>query len=196
MLKINYFNKNYEEGYEHLIKLNNQFNQLILFSGQTEPFGVSGGIMIGIVAALCYHRFKSIRLPESLQFFGGPRFVPIAMGLVTAMEAVNSGHLRTTLSRTGSGMVWLCANIGAWSSGSQAGLSVSAHAQYGAASAIPSIDVAEPVFHHGRHVVRDYRQFVLLFCRHRRAPGGSDLFRSRSGGTHKRLLLGHECHRY
>lgn len=45
--------------------------------------GVSGGILIGILTALAYHRFKNIQLPEYIQYLGGPRFVPFFMSLAT-----------------------------------------------------------------------------------------------------------------
>ena len=45
--------------------------------------GVSGGILIGLLAAIIYHRCKEIKLPEYIQFFGGPRMVPLIMGLST-----------------------------------------------------------------------------------------------------------------
>jgi glucose-specific phosphotransferase system IIA component len=45
--------------------------------------GVSGGILIGLLAAILYHRFKEVKLPEYIQFFGGPRIVPFIMGFAT-----------------------------------------------------------------------------------------------------------------
>lgn len=39
-----------------------------------------GGIIAGIIAGLCYNRFKNTQLPDWLQFFGGRRFVPIVTG--------------------------------------------------------------------------------------------------------------------
>ncbi|GIP39764.1 PTS system glucose-specific EIICBA component [Paenibacillus sp. J31TS4] len=62
-----------------------------LLSQMTDKFmphfhmGVTGGILIGILSALCFHRFKNIQLPESIQYFGGPRFVPLVMGLLTLL---------------------------------------------------------------------------------------------------------------
>lgn len=53
------------------------------YLGNSFQLGVSGGILIGLSAAISYHRFKDFRLPEYIQFFGGPRFVPIFMGFVT-----------------------------------------------------------------------------------------------------------------
>ncbi len=55
------------------------------YLGSSFHLGVSGGIMIGLVAALSYHRFKEIRLPESIQFFGGPRFVPLFVSFITLL---------------------------------------------------------------------------------------------------------------
>ena len=40
-------------------------------------YGVLGGIVIGLVAALLYQRYSRIKLPAYLAFFGGRRFVPI-----------------------------------------------------------------------------------------------------------------------
>ncbi|WP_110643060.1 N-acetylglucosamine-specific PTS transporter subunit IIBC [Salinicola sp. CPA57] len=43
--------------------------------------GVLSGIIIGSVAGLLYNRYKSIKLPDYLAFFGGRRFIPIVTGL-------------------------------------------------------------------------------------------------------------------
>ncbi|CAB3788524.1 N-acetylglucosamine-specific PTS transporter subunit IIBC [Pararobbsia alpina] len=42
--------------------------------------GVLGGIIDGIVAGMLYNRYKDIKLPSYLAFFGGRRFVPIVTG--------------------------------------------------------------------------------------------------------------------
>ncbi|WP_197038254.1 N-acetylglucosamine-specific PTS transporter subunit IIBC [Billgrantia saliphila] len=55
--------------------------------------GVLAGIIIGSVAGLLYNRYKTIRLPEYLAFFGGRRFVPIATGLVAVLLGVVFGML-------------------------------------------------------------------------------------------------------
>ncbi|WHP18488.1 PTS transporter subunit EIIC [Cellulomonas sp. ES6] len=47
-------------------------------------YGVLGGIVIGLTAALLYQKYYRIKLPPYLAFFGGRRFVPI----VTAGAAV------------------------------------------------------------------------------------------------------------
>ncbi|NIC08043.1 PTS transporter subunit EIIC [Halomonas sp. DX6] len=53
--------------------------------------GVLSGIIIGSVAGLLYNRYKAIRLPEYLAFFGGRRFVPIATGLAAVVLGVVFG---------------------------------------------------------------------------------------------------------
>ena len=55
--------------------------------GVPVDMGVLGGIIIGLVAAVLYTRYKGIRLPDYLAFFGGRRFVPI----VTAFAALAIG---------------------------------------------------------------------------------------------------------
>lgn len=53
----------------------------------TADMGVLGGILIGLVAAWLYERYKEVKLPDYLAFFGGRRFVPI----VTAFAAIVIG---------------------------------------------------------------------------------------------------------
>jgi glucose PTS system EIICBA or EIICB component len=56
---------------------------------ETVKMGVFGGIIMGIIAAMLYRRFKDFELPPFLGFFAGRRFVPI----VTAATAVLLGGL-------------------------------------------------------------------------------------------------------
>jgi glucose-specific phosphotransferase system IIA component len=51
------------------------------YLGDAFHLGVPGGILIGLIAAILYHRCKNIRLPEYIHLFGGPRLVPLLMGL-------------------------------------------------------------------------------------------------------------------
>lgn len=46
--------------------------------------GALGGIVSGITAAKLYERFKEIKLPAALSFFGGRRFVPM-LGLIASV---------------------------------------------------------------------------------------------------------------
>ena len=43
--------------------------------------GILAGIISGLMGGALYNRFKDIKLPEYLAFFGGRRFVPIVTGL-------------------------------------------------------------------------------------------------------------------
>lgn len=43
--------------------------------------GVLSGILAGVIAGLFYNRYKDIKLPPYLAFFGGKRFVPIVTGV-------------------------------------------------------------------------------------------------------------------
>ncbi|WP_454086340.1 PTS transporter subunit EIIC [Georgenia sp. Marseille-Q6866] len=53
----------------------------------TINYGVLGGIVIGIIAAVLYQKYYRIKLPTYLAFFGGRRFVPI----ITAVSAILLG---------------------------------------------------------------------------------------------------------
>ncbi|MBV8174711.1 MAG: PTS transporter subunit EIIC [Verrucomicrobia bacterium] len=55
--------------------------------------GVLAGILCGIVAGNLYNRFKDIKLPEYLAFFGGKRFVPIVTGLVCVFLGLLCGYI-------------------------------------------------------------------------------------------------------
>ncbi|MGH9243157.1 MAG: PTS transporter subunit EIIC [Acidimicrobiales bacterium] len=55
----------------------------------TVNMGVLGGILIGLAAAHLYDRFKDMRLPSYLAFFGGRRLIPI----LTAGAAVVIGAI-------------------------------------------------------------------------------------------------------
>ena len=51
-------------------------------------YGVLGGIVIGLVAALLYQKYYRIKLPPYLAFFGGRRFVPIVTAGMAIVIAV------------------------------------------------------------------------------------------------------------
>ncbi|WP_431820549.1 N-acetylglucosamine-specific PTS transporter subunit IIBC [Burkholderia sp. F1] len=55
--------------------------------------GVLSGIIAGVVAGLLYNRYKDIKLPDYLAFFGGKRFVPIATGLACVMLGIVFGYV-------------------------------------------------------------------------------------------------------
>ena len=53
-------------------------------NGSVQPASLIG-IILGAIAGITHNRFKSIRLPEILQFFGGSRFVLLIVGLIGAL---------------------------------------------------------------------------------------------------------------
>jgi PTS system N-acetylglucosamine-specific IIC component len=55
--------------------------------------GVLSGIIAGIVAGMLYNRYKDIKLPDYLAFFGGKRFVPIITGLVCVVLGIVFGYV-------------------------------------------------------------------------------------------------------
>ncbi|CAB3753324.1 N-acetylglucosamine-specific PTS transporter subunit IIBC [Paraburkholderia solisilvae] len=54
--------------------------------------GVLSGIVAGIVAGMLYNRYKDIKLPDYLAFFGGKRFVPIVTGVACLVIGVVFGY--------------------------------------------------------------------------------------------------------
>ena len=60
--------------------------------------GVFGGIISGITAGLLYNRYRNIRLPSYLAFFGGRRFVPIVTGGVCLVLAVVAYYIWPPIS--------------------------------------------------------------------------------------------------
>ena len=55
--------------------------------------GVLAGILCGIVAGNLYNRYKDIKMPEYLAFFGGKRFVPIITGLACVVLGLLCGYI-------------------------------------------------------------------------------------------------------
>ncbi|MCF2942180.1 glucose PTS transporter subunit IIA [Paenibacillus tarimensis] len=46
------------------------------------------GVLIGIMAGYSYERFKEFKLPEYIQFFGGPRFVPLFVSFMSVAFSI------------------------------------------------------------------------------------------------------------
>lgn len=59
--------------------------------GTDFQLGVVGGILMGIITAFIHNRFKEIKLPEYIQFFGGPRIVPIVTGIAAFVFSYLTG---------------------------------------------------------------------------------------------------------
>jgi PTS system N-acetylglucosamine-specific IIC component len=73
-------------GYFILTKVATTFNDKI-------NMGVLAGIIMGIVAGLLYNKYKDIKVPSYLGFFGGKRFVPIVTSLAALILGVFSGYV-------------------------------------------------------------------------------------------------------
>ncbi|MEI6002994.1 PTS transporter subunit EIIC [Paraburkholderia bengalensis] len=54
--------------------------------------GVLSGIIAGIVAGMLYNKYKDIKLPDYLAFFGGKRFVPIVTGVACLALGIVFGY--------------------------------------------------------------------------------------------------------
>ena len=57
------------------------------------------GVLIGMLSGYSYERFKSIRFPEYIQFFGGPRFVPLFVSFVSVVFSLGMIALAPWLSK-------------------------------------------------------------------------------------------------
>lgn len=55
--------------------------------------GVLAGIIVGALAGYLYNKYKSIKVPDFLGFFGGKRFVPIITSFYTLIIGVIAGYV-------------------------------------------------------------------------------------------------------
>lgn len=55
--------------------------------------GVLAGIIVGSLAGYLYNKYKSIKVPDFLGFFGGKRFVPIITSFYTLIIGVIAGYV-------------------------------------------------------------------------------------------------------
>lgn len=80
---------------------------------KTIDMGVLAGIFSGIISATLYNKYKAIKLPDFLGFFGGRRFVPIATSFWMLITGVAMGyiwpHIQTAINAFGNTL----ANAGA-----------------------------------------------------------------------------------
>ena len=63
-------------------------NPAAVRTAESIDYGVLGGILVGLVAAVLWQRYHRIALPPYLAFFGGRRFVPIVTALAALLLAV------------------------------------------------------------------------------------------------------------
>lgn len=55
--------------------------------------GVVGGILIGGIGGGLYNKYKDLKLPEFLAFFGGKRFIPIITGVAAVVLGLILGYI-------------------------------------------------------------------------------------------------------
>lgn len=72
-------------GYFVLTKVAGTFDQTI-------NMGVLAGIISGVLAAFLYNKYKAIKVPDFLGFFGGKRFVPIITSFYALIIGVLAGY--------------------------------------------------------------------------------------------------------
>lgn len=73
-------------GYFVLTKVAVTFNKDI-------NMGVLAGIIVGVIAGSLYNKYKAIKVPDFLGFFGGKRFVPIVTSFYTLILGVIAGYV-------------------------------------------------------------------------------------------------------
>lgn len=73
-------------GYFVLTKVALTFNDKI-------NMGVLAGIIVGCLAGWLYNKYRAIKLPDFLGFFGGKRFVPIITSFYTLILGIISGYV-------------------------------------------------------------------------------------------------------
>ncbi|MBW6409413.1 N-acetylglucosamine-specific PTS transporter subunit IIBC [Clostridium weizhouense] len=72
-----------------------------------------GGILAGVIGGLSYNKFRGVKLPDSLAFFGGRRFVPIMAGLIAFIVAIPLGMIWPSIQNALSGASAGIAGMGA-----------------------------------------------------------------------------------
>ena len=70
-------------------------------------YGVLGGIVSGLVAAMLWQRFYRTKLPDYLAFFGGRRLVPIVTSIAMMFVAVAMAFIYPAFD-------WALTGIGTW----------------------------------------------------------------------------------
>ena len=73
-------------GYFVMTKVAGTFNAAI-------NMGVLAGIIAGLLAGFLYNKYKAIKLPDFLGFFGGKRFVPIVTSFWCLLIGIAAGYI-------------------------------------------------------------------------------------------------------
>jgi PTS system N-acetylglucosamine-specific IIC component len=67
--------------------------KVALTINETIDMGVLAGILVGVLSAYLYNKYKSIKVPDILGFFGGKRFVPIITSIYTLLIGLLVGYV-------------------------------------------------------------------------------------------------------
>jgi N-acetylglucosamine PTS system EIICBA or EIICB component len=67
--------------------------QVAVTFDKTINMGVLAGFIVGILSGYLYNRYKAIKVPSFLGFFGGKRFVPIVTSFSTLLLGIVAGYL-------------------------------------------------------------------------------------------------------
>ncbi|TDT62822.1 N-acetylglucosamine-specific PTS transporter subunit IIBC [Fonticella tunisiensis] len=97
-------------GYFVLTKVAATFNEKI-------NMGVLAGIIVGVLAGYLYNKYKAIKVPDFLGFFGGKRFVPIVTSFYTLIIGVLAGYVWPLIQNAISSFGNAIANSGAIGAG-------------------------------------------------------------------------------
>ncbi len=68
-------------------------NAALNYIDPASNIGILGGIICGIIAAITYNNFYNVILPTPFTFFGGKRFVPTIVGIISIFLGVGLGHI-------------------------------------------------------------------------------------------------------
>ncbi len=60
---------------------------------ETINMGVLAGIVVGILTGFLYNKYRAVKLPDYLGFFGGKRFVPIVTAFYTTILGIIMGYV-------------------------------------------------------------------------------------------------------
>jgi PTS system N-acetylglucosamine-specific IIC component len=67
--------------------------KVALTINDTIDMGVLAGILVGVLSAYLYNKYKSIKVPDIFGFFGGKRFVPIITSVYTLLIGLLVGYV-------------------------------------------------------------------------------------------------------
>jgi PTS system N-acetylglucosamine-specific IIC component len=79
-------------GYVVMAEVFAVMSPVVLDGDDVIEYSVFGGIVVGLVTAMLFDRYHTIQLPPYLGFFGGRRFVPIAVSMASLFIAFGMSY--------------------------------------------------------------------------------------------------------